>query len=96
MKVMAFCFFSKYGTILSTDIKKNIMDKQNRDNINQQEERNQQPDQNDTRAEKQTPLSERISETGIDQLEEKTERVTHINESENKPGTPWSPGQASS
>jgi hypothetical protein len=71
------------------------MDKQNRDKINQQEERNQ-PDQNDTRAEKQTPLAERISETGMDQLEEKTDRVTHIDESENKPGTPWSPGQASS
>lgn len=52
--------------------------------------------QEDTRSEKQTPLAERISETGMDQLEEKTERVTHINESENKPGTPWSPGQASS
>lgn len=68
---------------------------ENKDKINQQEERNQ-PGQNDTRAEKQTPLAERISETGMDQLEEKTDRVTHIKESENKPGTPWSPGQASS
>ena len=50
----------------------------------------------DTHAEKKTPLAERVSETGMDQLEEKTDRVTHINESENKEGTPWSPGQASS
>ncbi len=49
-----------------------------------------------TDAQNTTPLSERISETGMDQLEEKTERYTHTNESENKEGTPWSPGQASS
>ncbi len=49
-----------------------------------------------TEAQNTTPLSERISETGMDQLEEKTERFTHTNESENKEGTPWSPGQASS
>lgn len=71
------------------------MNKENKDRVNQQQERNQ-PHQNHTRAEKQTPLAERISETGMDQLEEKTERVTHVNESETKPGTPWSPGQASS
>lgn len=76
------------------------MDKQNRQDDQQrgqqqQQQQRQQP-QEDTRAEQQTPLAERISETGMDQLEEKTDRVTHINESENKPGTPWSPGQASS
>jgi len=49
-----------------------------------------------TEAQNQTPLAERISETGMDQLEEKTERYTHTNESENNEGTPWSPGQASS
>jgi hypothetical protein len=75
-------------------VKKKTMDKQDLNNNNQQQRT--QPDQNDTNAEKQTPLAERISETGMDQLEEKTDRVTHIDESENKPGTPWSPGQASS
>lgn len=64
-------------------------------NLNNQQQRNQ-PGENETRAEHPTPLSEKISETGMDQLEEKTDRVTHINESENKEGTPWSPGQASS
>jgi hypothetical protein len=49
-----------------------------------------------TTAQNQTPLAERISETGMDQLEEKTDRVIHTNESENREGTPWSPGQASS
>lgn len=60
--------------------------------IYQQRQKNEQ----DTQAERQTPLAERVSETGMDQLEEKTDRVTHINESENKEGSPWSPGQASS
>ncbi len=70
------------------------MNKEHKESTNQQQRT--QPDQNDTNAEKQTPLAERISETGMDQLEEKTDRVTHIDESENKPGAPWSPGQASS
>lgn len=61
---------------------------------NQQQKSN--PATEGTQAQNQTPLSERISETGMDQLEEKTERVTHTNESENTDGTPWSPGQASS
>lgn len=71
------------------------MNKQENERENRQQP-SQQQRQEDTNAEKQTPLAERISETGMDQLEEKTDRVTHINESENKPGTPWSPGQASS
>lgn len=69
------------------------MDKQ-QDKDNRQQKHD--PSKEGTAAQNQTPLSERISETGMDQLEEKTDRVTHINQSENKEGTPWSPGQASS
>lgn len=64
---------------------------QDKDQMNRQKG----TDSNDTHAEKQTPLSTRISESGLDQLEEKTDRFTHTTEAENKPGTPWSPGQAS-
>lgn len=60
----------------------------------EQQQKGQQ--QGATDAQRTTPLSERISETGMDQLEEKTERFTHTEESENREGTPWSPGQASS
>jgi hypothetical protein len=56
----------------------------------------QDPSKENTAAQNQTPLAERISETGMDQLEEKTDRVTHISESESNDETPWSPGQASS
>jgi hypothetical protein len=70
-----------------------LMDKK-QDQDNRQQRNN--PSEEGTQAQNNTPLSERISETGMDQLEEKTERVTHINESENQEGTPWSPGQASS
>ena len=69
------------------------MDK-NKGQNNQQQRHD--PSKEGTTAQNQTPLSERISETGMDQLEEKTQRVTHTNESEAKEGTPWSPGQASS
>ena len=62
---------------------------------NQNNQQQQSPTES-TAAQKQTPLAERVSETGMDQLEEKTERVTHTNESQNSEGTPWSPGQASS
>jgi hypothetical protein len=61
-----------------------------------QQQQDQPTDNQRTDAQSTTPLSERISETGMDQLEEKTQRYTHTNESENKEGTPWSPGQASS
>jgi hypothetical protein len=71
------------------------MDK-NQHQDNQQQQQRHDPSKEGTAAQDQTPLSERISETGMDQLEEKTNRVTHINESENKEGVPWSPGQASS
>lgn len=63
--------------------------------IDQQQQRSQLGEQQ-TNTERQTPLAERISETGMDQLEEKTDRVTHVSESQDKAGTPWSPGQASS
>jgi hypothetical protein len=56
----------------------------------------EEPTSEGTAAQNQTPLAERISETGMDQLEEKSDRVTHTNESEDKEGAPWSPGQASS
>jgi hypothetical protein len=69
------------------------MDKNKAQNNQQQRET---PSAEGTQAQNQTPLAERISETGMDQLEEKTDRVTHTNESENQEGTPWSPGQASS
>jgi hypothetical protein len=68
------------------------------ENKKPQDNRQQHPTPNGetTAAQNQTPLAERISETGMDQLEEKTDRVTHISESESNEETPWSPGQASS
>ncbi len=68
----------------------------NRNEDKKVQQQEQPTDNQRTAAEDQTPLAERVSETGLDQLEEKTDRYTHTNESESNEETPWSPGQASS
>ncbi len=62
-------------------------------NDNQQRS-NQQP----TPDNNQTPIAKAVSESdeSMEELRKKTDRVTHVDESQNKPDTPWSPGQETS
>jgi hypothetical protein len=50
------------------------------------------------RSGEQTPMSKAISESDndMDALRKKTDAVKHVDQSEDEPGTPWSPGQETS
>jgi hypothetical protein len=63
-------------------------------------ENNEQRSQQQPNAEQdnQTPMSKAVSESdeSMDELRKKTDRVKHVEESQDKKDTPWSPGQETS